>query len=61
MIKGRRKLGRIYAQPVEKRLGRVSVLYFFRKKFCYFPGLPSTFMRPIFAPVDLNVSDVKCV
>ena len=36
MIKGRRKLGRIYAQPVEKRLGRVSVSLFFGKNSAIF-------------------------
>ena len=33
--RGRRKLGRTYAQPVQKRLGRVSVegFFFFSKTF----------------------------
>ena len=52
---GRRKLGRIYAQLVQKRLGRVSVLSLFSK-------LSSTFVRYIFlSGYDFNVSDFKYV
>ena len=38
MIKGRRKLGRIYAQPVEKRLWEESV-------FCLFFGKNSAIFQ----------------
>ena len=54
--RGRRKLGRTYAQPVQKRLGRVSVegFFFFLVKL-FFVLLSSTFMRVVFTPVDFDV------
>ena len=54
--RGRRKLGHTYAQPVQKRLGRVSVegFFFFLVKL-FFALLSSTFMRVVFTPVDFDV------
>lgn len=46
-------VGRIYAQLVEKRQGRVSVLSL-EISHVYF-------MRPVFTPGGFNVSDVKDV
>ena len=53
--RGRRKLGRTYAQPVQKRLGRVSVEGFFFLVKLFFALLSSTFMRVVFTPVDFDV------
>ena len=53
--RGRRKLGRTYAQPVQKRLGRVSVEGFFFFSKTFFALLSSTFMRVVFTPVDFDV------
>ena len=67
------KTGRIYVQIVQRRLGRVSVVYhhhyfffqfllfFFSEDSSIFFKLSSTFMRPVFTPVDFNISDVKYV
>ena len=61
MKTGRRRLGRIYAQLVQKRPEIVSFLSFFRNMWGFFSPLSSAFMRPEFTPVDFNVSDVNCV
>ena len=52
---GRPKLEHIYDQPFQKRLGRISVVYFFHKTLL-FSMLSSTFRRPVFTPVDLSTS-----
>ena len=59
---GCHKLGRIYVQIFQRRLGRVSVvdlILFFQK--CFFSMLSSTFVCPVFTPVvdDFNVSSIK--
>ena len=57
--RGRRKLGRTYAQPFQKRrVGRVSVellllLFFFSAKR-FFALLSSTFMRVVFTTVNFE-------
>ena len=53
MKTGRRKLGRIYAQPVEKREELVFRCFFL---FCFFFALlSSTLMRVVFTPVGFDV------
>ena len=52
MKTGRRKLGRIYAQPVEKREELVFGCFFF---VFFFALLSSTLMRVVFTPVDFDV------
>ena len=52
MKTGRRKLGRIYAQPVEKREELVFRCFFV---FFFFALLSSTLMRVVFTPVDFDV------
>ena len=59
---GRRKLGLIYAQLVQRRLGRFPVFFFFfYRKLCLVHMLLSTFMRPVPTPKDLEASNVKYV
>ena len=57
MKTGRRKLGRIYAQPIEKReelVFRFFFSFFFPEKN-FFALLSSTLMRVVFTPVDFDV------
>ena len=58
---GRRKLGRVHAQLVQRRLGRVShgvvSVFFFSKN--PFSMLSSSFMRPDFTPVESSRSSDK--
>ena len=58
MQTGRCKLGRIYAQLVQKRPEIISV--FVRKIWVFFTAVVC-FMSPVSTPVDFNVVDVKCV
>ena len=58
MKTGRRKLGRIYAQPVEKREELVFRFFFFLFFFPeknFFALSSSTLMRVVFTPVDFDV------
>ena len=59
MQTGRCKLGRIYAQLVQKRPEIISV---FVSKICFFFFTAVVcFMSLVSTPVDFNVVDVKCV
>ena len=55
---GRHKLGCLFyfAQLLQGRLGRGSVVCFFVN---FFPVFSSTFMHPVFAPADINVKYVS--
>ena len=53
---GRRKLGRIYAQPVQKRPGRVSVCPF-QKTLSF--NVYLYFMGPGLKPDEFNISSIK--
>ena len=55
MKTGRRKLGRIYAQPVEKREELVFRFFFFFSEKFFSALLSSTLMRVVFTPVDFDV------
>ena len=47
------------AQSVQKQLGRVTVLSFFRKLYFFNVFVCFKLMPPIFMPDDFNVSDVN--
>ena len=58
MKTGRRELGRIYAQNVQRRLGRVRVGYFYTENSVFY-SIIAYLMCPVFTLIDFNVLTIN--
>ena len=58
---GHHKLGHFDAQLVPEKTWKIQCCTFFQITLLFFSMLSSTFILPVFTPIDFNVSDVKYV